>query len=146
MRRLGLGLALIVAMVAVAAAQAAPPTRVPITVTDFTDNTCSFTVDVHVTTSGEKGTFFSDGTILVTGPLKATFSANGKSVSLNVSGPTKISPSGTIIGHGVGIGPLELPGGAVTFAYTAGVADITTQPATLLYCHVLLDLCVALAA
>jgi hypothetical protein len=71
--------------------------------------------------------------------------ANGKSVQLNVSGPTKISPSGTIIGHGVGIGATALPGGGETLAYTAGVADVTTQPATLLHGHILLDVCAALS-
>lgn len=145
MRRLWLGLSLIVALLVAPAAQATPPVFVPLPAQDFTFSTCAFPVDVHITANGETGIFFTDGTIIVSGPLAATFSANGKSVSLNVSGPTKISPTGTVIGHGVGIGPTALPGGGVTLAYTAGVADVTTQPATLLHGHVLLDLCAALA-
>jgi hypothetical protein len=146
MRRLWLGLSLVAAMAVVPAAQAAPPVFVPLPAQDFTfSGICAFDVAVHITASGERGIFFSDGTIIVSGPLAATFSANGKSVSLNVSGPTKISPSGTVIGHGVGIGPAVLPDGSVTLAYTAGVADVTTQPATLLHGHVLLDVCAALA-
>jgi hypothetical protein len=146
MRRLWLGLSLVAAMAVVPAAQATPPVFVPLPAQDFTfSGICAFDVAVHVTANGETGIFFSDGTIIVSGPLAATFSASGKSVSLNVSGPTKISPSGTVIGHGVGIGPTALPDGSVTLAYTAGVADVTTQPATLLHGHVLLDLCAALA-
>jgi hypothetical protein len=147
MKKLWLGLALIVAMLVVPGALATPPTHVPITAADFTDSTsCGFPVDIHVTMASETATFLSDGTIIVTGPVMVTASANGKSVSLNVSGPTKISPSGTIIGHGVGVGPLQLPGGGVTLAYSTGQADITTSPATLLHGHVLLDVCAALAA
>ena len=145
MRKLWLGLSLIAAMVVVPAAQATSPVFVPLPAQDFTFSTCAFPVAVHITANGETGIFFSDGTIIVSGPLAATFSANGKSVSLNVSGPTKISPSGTVIGLGVGIGPTALPDGSVTLAYTAGVADVTTQPATLLHGHVLLDVCAALA-
>jgi hypothetical protein len=145
MRKLWLGLSLIVALLIVPAAQAGSPVFVPLPVQDFTFGTCAFPVDVHIAANDETGIFFTDGRIIVSGRLAATFTANGKSVSLNVSGPTMISPTGTVIGHGVGIGPTALPGGGVTLAYTAGVADVTTQPATVLHGHVLLDLCAALA-
>jgi hypothetical protein len=145
MRKLWLGLSLIVALLIVPAAQAGSPVFVPLPAQDFTFGTCAFPVDVHITANDETGIFFTDGRIIVSGRLAATFTANGKSVSLNVSGPTMISPTGTVIGHGVGIGPTALPGGGVTLAYTSGVADVTTQPATVLHGHVLLDLCAALA-
>jgi hypothetical protein len=145
MKRLWFGLSLIAALLVVPAALATPPQHVPITAADFTDTTCGFPVDIHVTMADETATIFSDGKIIVTGPVKVTASANGKTVSMNVSGPTMISPDGTVIGHGVGVGPLELPGGGVTLAYSTGLVDITTQPATPLHGHVLLDLCAALA-
>lgn len=145
MKKLLVGLSLLAAMLVVPAASATPPQRIPITAADFTDTTCAFPVDIHVTRSDETATFFSNGSIIVTGPVMVTASANGKTVSMNVSGPTTISPDGTVIGHGLGIGPLRLPDGSVTLAYSTGLVDITSQPATPLHAHVLLDVCAALA-
>jgi hypothetical protein len=72
-------------------------------------------------------------------------SANGKSVSLNISGPVKISPTGVAIAHGLGAGPVLLPNGQVTLAYFAGPVDISTGTAVPLGGHLRLDLCAALA-
>lgn len=44
--------------------------------------------------AGETAKLFSDGSVIVTGPLGATFSANGKTVAVNIPGPTV-----TITGH-----------------------------------------------
>ena len=146
-RKLWLGLLLISAMLVVPAAQAAPPVIVPAPVVDFTDSTsCTFPVALHFTANGETAKIFSDGKIIVTGQLNATLSANGKSVSLNISGPATIYPNGVVIGHGVGVGPVLLPNGQVTLGYSAGVVDITTGTAVPLHGHLLLDICAALAA
>ena len=103
--KLALVLAVAAALLSVPVAQATPPTIVPAPGVDFTDTTsCGFDVDVHLTANGQTAKIFSDGTIIVTGPLAATFSANGKSVALNVSGPATITGE-SVIGHGVGAGP-----------------------------------------
>jgi len=136
----------VAAACAVPVAQAAAPVIVPAPSLDLDDTaTCGFTVHVHYVANGETAKMFSDGTIIVTGPLSATFSANGKTTDvLNISGPVKIT-GGSAIGRGVGAGPLTLPDGRTTLAYAAGPVDITTFPATLVNGHVLLDICAALA-
>jgi len=146
-RRLSFALALVVAMLAVPVALADPPVIVPAPAVDFTDSTsCAFPVAIHFTANGETAKIFSDRTIIVTGPLAATFSANGKSVSLNISGPVKISPTGVAIAHGLGAGPVLLPNGQVTLAYFAGPVDISTGTGGVpLNGHLRLDLCAALA-
>lgn len=144
MRRFLLFTAVVAVAVAVPAAQAAPPVIVPAPGTDFTDTTCGFPVQIHYTTNGETAKIFSDGTVIVTGPLGATFSANGKTVSLNIAGPAMFRGD-TAIGHGVGVGPVLLPNGTTTLAYSAGqVGDITTVGVPL-HGHLLLDICAALA-
>jgi hypothetical protein len=144
MRRFLLFAAVAAAALVVPAAQADPPLIVPAPGTDFTDTTCGFPVQVHYTTNGETAKIFSDGTVIVTGPLKATFSANGKSVSLNIAGPAMFRGD-TAVGDGVGVGPVLLPNGTKTLAYSAGqVGDITTVGVPL-HGHMLLDICVALA-
>jgi len=77
-------------------------------------------------------------------------SANGKTVSFNVSGPEFITfnPDGsvTLIGRGVGFGPTQTANG-VTLAYNAGVVSIdpATGIATIEHGTTLLDVCAALA-
>lgn len=102
---------------------------------------------IHYTANGQTAKIFSDGTIIITGPLAATFSANGKSLSLNIAGPVTISPSGAVTGYGVGAGPTVLPNGELTIGLLAGHVDtdITAGTAELLHGHVLLDICAALA-
>jgi hypothetical protein len=142
--KLVLSVAAAAAALLASSASADAPTFVPLTAADFTDTTtCAFPVSISFTMVDETAVFFGDGRILVTGPVKATFSANGKSVTLNVSGPTTIEGN-TVFGHGVGAGPTALPGGGVTLAYNAGVADISSPVATLLHGHMLLDICAAL--
>jgi hypothetical protein len=144
--KLALVLAGAAALLSVPVAQATPPTIVPAPGVDFTDTTsCGFDVDVHYTTNGETAKIFSDGKIIVTGPLAATFSANGKSVTLNIAGPATITGE-SVIGHGVGAGPTLLPNGQTTLAYNAGVVDISGAAGVIIHGHVLLDICAALAS
>src|SRR5215471_13613766 len=109
----GLVLALLATVLVIGAAQATPPVFVPAPIPDFTfpDAICGFPVQVHFTVNAETAKIFSDGTIIVTGPLVATYSANGKSVTLNISGPGIIHPSGTATGFGVQAGPGMLSNG-----------------------------------
>ncbi|MBA3843101.1 MAG: hypothetical protein H0X39_10880 [Actinobacteria bacterium] len=90
---------------------------VPAPGVDLTFTTCVFPVAAHLTTNGETAKIFRDGRIIVTGPLAARYSANGKSISLNIAGPATISPTGVVIGRGVGVGPLQLPNGELTLGY-----------------------------
>lgn len=126
------------------AALADAPTFVPIPAADFTDTTCGFDLAVHFTAANETAKIFGDGTIIVTGQIHATLSANGKSLSLNVSGPTMIRGE-TVVGHGIGAGPTLLPDGGVTFAENAGQIDISGPAGVIEHGHMLLDICAALA-
>ena len=150
MRRLIVGVLLLTATVAAPIALAGP-VRVPAPASDFTDGTtCGFAVHVHFTVNGESAITFDDGRVIVTGPLSAQFSANGKSVTLNISGPVTVIPAGNavmIVGRGVGAGPFLLPDGSTTLAYAAGPAtvDPTGGPAVLKHGTFLLDICAALA-
>jgi hypothetical protein len=137
--------AVLVALSSVPAALATQPTFVPLTATDFSDTTsCGFAVAIHYTVNGETAKIFGDGTVVVTGPVAATFSANGKTVALNISGPAMIRGE-SVTGYGTGAGPTLLPNGQTTLSYNAGVADISGPVAVLLHGHVLLDICAALA-
>jgi hypothetical protein len=118
---------------------------VPAPAVDFTDATCGFVLQVHFTVNGETATIFSDGRIVITGPLQATYSANGKSVSLNIAGPATISASGSVIGRGVGAGSTLLPDGDLTFGYVAGQVDLSSGVIELLHAHLVLDICDTLA-
>ena len=140
-------LAPLAALLVIGASHATPPLIVPAPIGDFTDATCGFPLHVHFTTNAETAKIFSDGMIIVSGPLVATYSANGKSLSLNIAGPTMISPAGTVIGHGVGAGPILLPNGDLTFGYGTGEFDVdfTIGAAVLVHGHLLLDICAALA-
>jgi hypothetical protein len=144
----GLVLALLVTVLVVGVAQAAPPVIAPAPFVDFTDETtCGFPLEVHFTVNGQTAKTFSDGTIRVTGPVKATYTANGKSLSLNIAGPTMISPTGAAFSRGVGAGPIELPNGELTFGYGTGLIelDFTRGIVVILHGHLLLDICDALA-
>jgi hypothetical protein len=142
----GLVLALLATVLVVGAAQATPPTIVPAPNFDHIDMSCEFPVEIHFTMNGETAKIFSDGSIIVTGPLKATYSANGKSLSLNIAGPATISPSGAVTAYGVGAGATVLPDGQLTLGYLAGLVDIdlTNRTAMLLHGHLVLDICAAL--
>ena len=147
MRRLKLVLPVAAAAAAFLASSAAadPPTFVPLPTADFTDTTsCAFPVAISYGTSCERAVIFTNGDVNVNGPVTATFAANGKSVSLNISGPAFIRGD-TVIGRGVGAGPTALPGGGVTLAYNAGVVDISSPVAVFVHAHMLLDICAALA-
>ncbi|MGH3001616.1 MAG: hypothetical protein ACRDM1_02930 [Gaiellaceae bacterium] len=146
--RPALVLAVAAALLSVPVAQATPPTIVPAPSFDFTDTTsCGFDVHIHYTANHETAKIFSNGTIIVTGPLAATFSAdNGKSVTLNIRGPATIKGE-SAIGHGVGAGLTLLPDGQTTLAYNAaGAVDISGPVGVLVHGHMLLDICAALAS
>jgi hypothetical protein len=143
----------LVAAAAIAApvARADRPIITPAPSADFVDTTsCAFPVTVHFTVNRETAKTFANGTTIITGPLFAQYSANGKSLTLDISGPGKLTisnGSALFIGHGVGAGPLVTPNGVI-LAYAAGRVTISTTPtlsATLLNGHVLLNICDALA-
>jgi hypothetical protein len=132
-------------------AGADPPTITPAPSADYVDATsCAFPVAIHFAVNGEVTKTFTSGTSINTGPLFATYSANGKSVTLDISGPgiaTVSDGSVLITGHGVAAGPLVTPDGLV-LSYVAGVVAITTSPTLqglLERGHVLLNICDALA-
>jgi hypothetical protein len=145
--KLALVLAVAAALLSVPVTQATPPTIVPAPGFDFTDTTsCGFDVDIHYTTNGETAKIFSDGRLIVTGPLAARFSADdGKSVTLNIAGPAMITGE-SVTGHGVGTGPTLLPNGQTTLAYNAGTVDISGPAGVIIHGHMLLDICAALAS
>jgi len=151
MRTLILALLGLTTCVAAPLAQAGKPMRTPAPASDFTDaTTCGFAVNVHFTVNGQSAITFDDGRVLLAGPLAAEFSANGKSLTFNISGPATITPTADsviIAGHGAGAGPIQLPDGSVTLAYAPGSVSIdpNTGIATLLHGTVIVDICAALA-
>jgi hypothetical protein len=143
MRRIWL-LAVVAAAVIAPAARADSPTFTPLPVFTFTDTTCGLDVLVQLS-AGETEKDFSNGTVIVSGPLSATLSANGKTVTVNIPGPFIAISGHTAIGLGLGLLPgILLPDGRVTFAYVAGVVDESGFP-TLVHGTVKLDVCEALA-
>jgi hypothetical protein len=136
-------LAVVSAALIVPAARADSPTFTPLPAFTFTDTTCGFDVFVQAS-AGETLKEFSNGTVIVSGPLSATLSANGKTVTVNIPGPFIDISGHTAVGLGLGLLPVQLPDGQVTLAYVAGVVDESGFP-TLVHGKVLLDLCVALA-
>ena len=145
----GLVLSLLATVLVISAAHATPPVIEPAPFFDYTDTTtCAFPVLTDYTTNGQTAKIFSNGTIIITGPLVATYSGNGKSVSLNIAGPATISPSGAVSAHGVGAGPILLPNGEITIGYAAGqvYVDFNIGAVVILHGHLLLDICAALAS
>src|SRR5690348_820471 len=98
-----------IALLSASMAQAKAPTITPAPGTDFVDaTTCGFPVSVTYVVNGQTAKEFTDGRTIVSGPLAAEFAANGKSVTLNISGPATITvtnSSVTILGHALGAGP-----------------------------------------
>jgi hypothetical protein len=94
--------------------------------------------------AGETLRLFSNGNLLVTGPLTVTFSANGKSVTVNASGPLIATSGHSFFGQGITVGPIQLPDGQLTIASVAGTEDDSNFPAVLVHGTVLLDICAAL--
>src|SRR2546430_1377589 len=93
MRQLIVAMFAAAGLVSVAVAQASQPIITPAPAVDFVDTTCGFAVSVHFTVAGETAKIFSDGDVIVTGPLTAELSANGATVSLNIAGPGFVYPS-----------------------------------------------------
>jgi len=141
-------LAVVLAAAAVtSAAIAAPPAFQPPPPTPpvpFTDTTCGFGVTVTFPIFGQTAKSFSDGTTIVTGPLAVEFSAKGKSVTFHIAGPVFITADGTVIGRGVGAGPVLTPDGTI-LAIAAGPALVTASGiAVLQHGTILLNVCEAL--
>jgi hypothetical protein len=138
------------AAVAAPVARADPPQVFPLTAFDFVDTTCGFDVSVHIVLNGEVLRLFSNGNALITGPLSSESSANGKTVSANISGPliVRTNPDGslTVFGAGTSFFRVQTATG-LTLAVVAGVIsiDFETGVATLEHATVLIDLCAALA-
>jgi hypothetical protein len=134
--------------IAVPAARADQPIITPAPSADYVDSTsCAFPVSIHYTVNGETAKTFSSGVTIITGPLFAQFSANGKSVTLNISGPGVLTASGAATLHGVSAGPLVTPTGLV-LSYVAGVVSASFTPTlsgVLDHGTVLLNICDALA-
>jgi len=144
MRRSLLLLTVLAAALAVPTAHASPPTFIPQPSTSFIDPTCGFDTNVELS-AGETLRLFSNGNLLVTGPLTATFSANGKSVTVNASGPLIATTGHEFFGQGITVGPIQLPDGRLTIASVAGTEDDSSFPAVLVHGRVLLDVCAALS-
>jgi hypothetical protein len=140
------------AVMAAPLAWADPPIITPTPNADYVDTTsCAYPVAIHFAVNDEVAKTFTDGTTIITGPLFATYSANGKSVTLNISGPGTATVSGDsvlITGHGVAAGPMVTANSSF-LAYVAGVVSITTSPTlngVLQHGTVRLNICDALAA
>ncbi len=75
-------------------------------------------------TDGERFTTFSNGDVLVTGKLRAVVKSDitGQSVSLNVSGPGRFFPDGSIKGSGA-----WLLFSSEVLAYAVGSISIPTE-------------------
>src|SRR5262245_54867688 len=135
---------------AVPAAHADQPTRIAVTFIDHVDTTCGFPVSIHFVLNGATLTVFSNGDAVGTGPISAEYSANGKTVSRNISGPIFITtnPDGSVSIRGAGMsgGRLQTADGVI-LAFFAGplIVDPSTGLPTLEHGRVLLDICAALA-
>jgi hypothetical protein len=139
------------AAIAAPGAYARRPTFAPFPNTNYVDTTsCPFPVSVQFVVNDETAITFTNGTTIVKGRLFAKYSANGKSITLNISGPAKITASDgslLILGHGVSAGPLVTPNGLV-LSYVAGQVAISFTPTlegVLLHGTDRLDICTALA-
>jgi hypothetical protein len=148
MRRFFVLAVLLAAAAVTSAATAARPSFQPPPPTPplpFTDTTCGFSVTVSFPIFGQTAKSFSDGTTIVTGPLAVEFSANGKSVTFHIAGPVFVAADGTVIGRGVGAGPVSTPDGTI-LAFAAGPALIPASGiAVLQHGTILLNVCEALA-
>jgi hypothetical protein len=128
-------------------AAAATVSRDPAPLPDrIEDDSCGFTVEVTFPVNGEHAVSFydADGNLVrieITGRLVATFlhPSNGKSITLNISGPIKIDAgAGTTTMDGRSGGPVGTFQGLVLFA--GRVTDDGTAHGRLL-----VDVCAAIA-
>lgn len=150
MRKFTLFLLVMTSAIAVPVAHADQPTFIPLTASDAVLNTCGYPVAQHIGLNGQTARVFSDGTVLITGPLSVQFSANGKTVSANISGPAKITtnPDGsfTIVSEGVSGGLLQTANGVIIAIFAGPVlVDPTTGLPSLVSGRVLVNVCDALA-
>lgn len=135
------------AVIAAPGANADQPTITPAPSSDFVDTSCGFPVSVHFVVNNETAKTFTNGTTIITGPQVAELSANGKSITLNSSAEATITASGMITIHGVSIGELLTPNGAVLVqtAGTVSVVSLSPPQGVLEDGKVLLNICAALA-
>jgi hypothetical protein len=149
MRKIALLMLVAVAGLAVPA-HADQPTRTQVTFIDYVDTTCGFPVSVHFVLNGATLTVFSNGDAHGTGPISAVYSANGGTVSRNISGPIFITtnPDGSVSirGEAIAGGRLQTADGVILAIFAGPVtADPSTGLPTLEHGRLLLDICAALA-
>ena len=84
-------------------------------------------------TDGERFTTFSNGDLLITGKLRAVVKSDitGKSVSLNVSGPARVFPDGSVKASGAILlfssGVLAYATGSISIPADGGVNAVTIK-------------------
>jgi hypothetical protein len=78
----------------VSPSRATPPVIVPAPISDHSDSTCGFPLQVHFTANAETAKIFSDGTIIVTGPpaSRSRISSNGGTRTVYAGGPKPTVP------------------------------------------------------
>lgn len=85
-------------------AAADKPSKEPIPFGEFTGQYCEdFAVHIAPTTDGESIKVFSDGSAMITGPLKVNLTnvETGKTINVNIPGPARFSSDGsTLTGTG----------------------------------------------
>jgi hypothetical protein len=146
-----------VAALIVPAAAADPPFRISLgTPPDITGRYCpGFDVTLHASANNEVATIFSNGAAIITGTFKVDVSGNGKTVSVNASGPVSFSSDGTtqvlrgnslVFGAAGDLGPgspptLELDSGIVVITYgpDGSVTSVTRTGNTRDLCAILAD-------
>jgi hypothetical protein len=146
-----------VAAMIVPAATADPPIRFPLPAPpEITGAYCSgFDVTLHVAANKEVATIFSNGSAIITGTFKADITGNGKTISVNASGPVFFTSDGStqvlrgnslVFGEAGDLGPgspatLQLVSGVVTITYAPGgsVTSVTRTGETRDLCAILAD-------
>ena len=148
MHKLVVLLAVIAAVTGASTAQASAPTTTPVPGIDFVDTACGCPITIQVL-STETARTFSNGVTLVTGRLVWIASANGKTVTLHVSGPAKIviasDGSATLFGFGVGVGDFMTANGPAVLEVAGPVVIPLDGSLPPVQGRVLLNLCDALA-
>ena len=144
-----------VAAMIIPTAAADPPIRFPLPSSDFTGAYCAdFDVTIHITANKEVATVFSNGAAIVTGTFKVELTGNGKTISVNASGPVFFSSDGTtavlrgnslVFGEAGDLGPgspptLQLVSGVVTLTAADGsITGVTRTGETRDLCAILAD-------
>lgn len=124
---------LLAAAVSVPVAAADKPIIEPLPAEDFTvpASICGFEVGVEILANKEKAIIFDDGSVMVTGALKARLTNLAdptRSIALNIPGPGKFDADGALTATGPWLFfflPGELgPGSPGFLAYTTGLVRL----------------------